>query len=702
MPRGTPDLSRTGTRQRRAIDPVGGDVELRRQLVEIGMATRGDLSNVNAVANQAGFVSIAESTVSFVESTNTVTITPVSGQFSYYSDGTLYTEGAALSAAPSSLVEGLTYFYLDAGSLETTTQLTGDIIATKALVAATYWDSSNVEVILFNDMRRTETSAHRPVPIGLRMRYYSELDVHITSINGTGNDEDNAELTIDSPSDVGIVYEGSRPHIVYEGTQVLNSAAAQIPTYYRTSAGWRRQNPESTQHVVTTGSGRAAWNEFNGTIWAASELDNGNMVLMHYLAIPHGDYPVICVMGINEYTGSVTEEDAAFEIDALHLNGLASLCPVWFMFASVLFQTDNSYTNTVKSRTISTTWGDYRDWRDYESIGASLINSTRAAEEAQTTADGAVTDAAAAQATADANTTAIAGKQDQAAILDNIVSTGLAKFAMWYGGAADSPSEVTATTSYGRSLLQLANVAALLAAGTPADLGAEPESNATKGHLFNHFNSGAASQMGFSSNTSGSGTAVAQGWEYVNTTNNWMGSIKVETGTTATGFASWHTGNNHLIFGQAHAFSVEGLIAVEVQSSASEEFTLWYGFADNVTSSTAPTRGAFFRYDRAATGDHNWRAVTRSGGVETVTDTGVAVTAGFTQTGVKLKVVVDLDGTEVRFYIADSLVATHTTNINTSGRHGYGGTILKSAGTTEVGAGWDWNDFWWSDADDLD
>lgn len=733
MPRGNPDLSRAGVGQRRPLSADRDDPQVRQQLVEIGMALQSDIEGLNSVSHVAGFETIADSTVTYNSLTNEVTITPVSADFSYYSDGELYTESAALAVAPGALVEGLTYFYLDAGTFVAATELTGDILATKAIVAATYWDASNNYVLVFNDLRRTEVGAYRPVQLGLRMRYLQELDIVHTSINGSGALDAHAELTIDGPGEKAICYEGSRPH---EFEMDLD----EIPVYYRTANGWREQ-VAGVHHVVTTGSGRIGWNEFNGTAWVVTEVGDGKYMLMHYLFLPDPANPVICVMGINEYDGTVGEEDAAFEIDALHLNGLASLCPVWFMFGSVLWQTDNTYANTVKARLISAgAWGNYRDWRDYESIGASLINSTRAAEAAQETADDAVVDAAAAQSAADAaqadantnatdistNATAITNKEDHHDLLTSLAGLSLTKFDMIYAGGATSWTNF-ASSSVGRSILGAATAAAvraitlaqaahatldllvaltvqtyglsLLEISDQPELHDEVQSTATRGTTFNNFMGAGSSQMLKGSSTSGSGTTVAQGWEWVNTTNNWLGAIKCETGTTSTGRAQFHTGNNLLNFGSM-AYLLETVISVEALSTVSEEFTTWWGFADNVTGGTLPTRGVFFRYDRLNEGT-NWQAVTRMGGTETATDTGIAVTAGFTQTGQRLKIVADADGGEIRFYIDGTLEATHTTNIPTS-RLGTIGKMEKSAGTTEIGCGWNWERFSWSDTDDLD
>ena len=79
------------------------------------------------------------------------------------------------------------------------------------------------------------------------------------------------------------------------------------------------------------------------------------------------------------------------------------------------------------------------------------------------------------------------------------------------------------------------------------------------------------------------------------------------------------------------------------------------GFETAQTASGDPTNGIFFR----ATNLGNWYAVTRSGGAETATDSGVAQSTTFHQ----FKILQNSVGTSVTFYIDGVLKATHTTNI---------------------------------------
>ena len=79
---------------------------------------------------------------------------------------------------------------------------------------------------------------------------------------------------------------------------------------------------------------------------------------------------------------------------------------------------------------------------------------------------------------------------------------------------------------------------------------------------------------------------------------------------------------------------------------------------------------------------------------ETVTDTGVAVTAGFTQAGQKPALPsVTLTEAKSASTSPNSLVATHTTNINTASRMGtIGQNGSRAPARLEVGTGWDWGE----------
>jgi hypothetical protein len=151
-----------------------------------------------------------------------------------------------------------------------------------------------------------------------------------------------------------------------------------------------------------------------------------------------------------------------------------------------------------------------------------------------------------------------------------------------------------------------------------------------------------------------------------NQTANQIGIAQYQTGTLATGWAMHITEQSanamQFQFGGG-TWMYESYIEVNTLSDATNRFRFISGFG-NVASSGTETNGAFFTYDEGGVSNGtiaspNWQCVTTVGAVRTLTTTSVAVTTTWT----KLRIIVNADATEVKFYIDGTLVATHTTNI---------------------------------------
>jgi len=99
------------------------------------------------------------------------------------------------------------------------------------------------------------------------------------------------------------------------------------------------------------------------------------------------------------------------------------------------------------------------------------------------------------------------------------------------------------------------------------------------------------------------------------------------------------------------------IFSIRNSQIANTDATLRIGFFYNMTSAIDPVVGIYFR----AIGTGNWFAITRMSDVETATNTGIAQTTTFKQ----FKIVSNVDGTSIDFYIDGVLKATHTTNIPT-------------------------------------
>jgi hypothetical protein len=169
------------------------------------------------------------------------------------------------------------------------------------------------------------------------------------------------------------------------------------------------------------------------------------------------------------------------------------------------------------------------------------------------------------------------------------------------------------------------------------------------------------------SSTGGVAASVARLNNFVpNQTANQIGIAQYQTGTSTTGWALHITEQSanamQFQFGGG-TWMYESYIQVDILSAATNRFRFISGFG-NVANSGAETNGAFFTYDEGGVSNGtiaspNWQCVTTVGAVRTLTTTSVAVTTTWT----KLRIIVNADATEVKFYIDGTLVATHTTNI---------------------------------------
>jgi hypothetical protein len=171
-----------------------------------------------------------------------------------------------------------------------------------------------------------------------------------------------------------------------------------------------------------------------------------------------------------------------------------------------------------------------------------------------------------------------------------------------------------------------------------------------------------------------------------------IGVVEMETGTDVNGHCTLRTEITSCDFGVG-TWTYEAVVAFTTASDAANEYVAVIGFADTHYQ-TEQTRGAYFLYDRAneAVGGANaanaqkWQCVTAYGGgagdrTLTLVDSPLIESVSWPNTGVyRLKIVANT--TSVLFYINDTLVATHTTDVPATGPGacGAGLSIHKTAG----------------------
>jgi hypothetical protein len=211
--------------------------------------------------------------------------------------------------------------------------------------------------------------------------------------------------------------------------------------------------------------------------------------------------------------------------------------------------------------------------------------------------------------------------------------------------------------------------------------------NRTQGvYYFEEFMGNQAGGFGTSystviSTTNGNASARTAG-----TTNrtNQQGIIQHQTGTGATNFAGYIYGS--ALYIGSGSISLETYITVETLSTITERFMFYFGYAAGSSNYLNIPNGIFFSYDEggvqfAGGATPNWKCYTRAAsGTVTLTTTSIPVVAA---QWYKLRIDVNAAGNSVTFYIDETLVATHTTNIpaTTTGMLIIS-LINKTAGTT--------------------
>jgi len=306
----------------------------------------------------------AGSTLSVNEGTRTFTITPDGADLHFYERGDKYE-----ITAPDSIVfsndEGEHWFYYADGVLTTTFNPSSaqkeSIILNNAFIAGVYWDTTNNEVVIdIQDERH-----------GISMSPYTHLYLHLTRgaqwISGFGLDDFNIDaggsLDVDAQFSVssGVYFDEDIDH-----NETGKAVGDTIPVVYIEGTSIVvREGTQAGFSVLNAPAGRLYYNDYNGGDWQLTEISDNDFVLYHIFGFNGQTVNTISVMGQNDYaTLGAARTGAATEIASLiSVLLLVEMIPI----ATVIYQTRNSYTNTVKARIRSTDDGaDYIDWRTTE------------------------------------------------------------------------------------------------------------------------------------------------------------------------------------------------------------------------------------------------------------------------------------------------------------------------------------------------
>ena len=313
----------------------------------------------------------------FDDATKTLTIEPRVGEssFSHWIKGTEYINTTADTFEITD-VEGTHFIYYNKGTIEevvnpSTTEVS-TVIHEMALISILYWDVSEQEAIYVGEERHginMDSSTHSYLHFLDGLRWQSGLGLNTMDVDGSGNDNTAAQFGID----IGGVYDED---IFQALSAVLNTAGC--PIYYLTGASdWNKYL--NTGYSVRTFDGtdatRLAFNEYTGGAWQLTEVTERDFVLCHIFATTEKDIPMIAFMGQAQYT-NLRKARAGAEVEILSLITDNTLSPEIRAIATIIFETQNAYSNDVKSRVRSTDDGDnYIDWRN-ETISRTAVSTS--------------------------------------------------------------------------------------------------------------------------------------------------------------------------------------------------------------------------------------------------------------------------------------------------------------------------------------
>lgn len=298
-----------------------------------------------------GHVDRTQSTMSFNESTRTLSISPVSGSFTVYVKGVKLEITTTLTSQIAD-TSGNYFFYIDAnGALQHYFGFNPLVLTDVAYTAFVHWNSTLNQAVAFGEERHGTvmdgvTHSYLHTTRGTQLVSGGAIDYTL----GTGLAEEDAQISIanmqvkDEDITANIAHSSS-PSSQFQ--QILNPIAY-LPVHYRDGSEWVRASANSYPMLV--GTNRAKYNSFNGSTWSLIEATANDKVLVSYVfATTNISEPVIVLLGQDQYD---TLEDA---------KSLAAWDQITFgdlpaqemkLLYLVFYQTNSGYSNTAKSKIV--------------------------------------------------------------------------------------------------------------------------------------------------------------------------------------------------------------------------------------------------------------------------------------------------------------------------------------------------------------
>jgi hypothetical protein len=340
-----------------------------------------DVANIYAIIKEPTGFPISggngESIYSIDDGYRRFTISPTGDSYDIYLRGTKHTISDTRSVIWDN-IEGIHFFYFDLYDVLKETHdemlIASLIKGDGVLVSYIYWDATNSVSLLLAEERH-----------GVQMDGATHAFLHTNFGAQYGSGGGLSSFTADGSGALATHAQFAAEHtVLYDEDLALNTATslqivtlpAEIPIYYRSGASgnWRRKTADTYPLIYsgtagyTGASGRCPYNQWTGTVWQLSEVDQGSFFLVHYYATGGTRQPIIGIQGQTQYSTVTAARAGAYTEIAAIQGVIRLLAKEEVKLGTVIYQTSSTYANVPKARIRTVdTGGNYIDFR-YSSV----------------------------------------------------------------------------------------------------------------------------------------------------------------------------------------------------------------------------------------------------------------------------------------------------------------------------------------------
>ena len=322
---------------------------------DILAAVDGILDVQQETSEPTGFINRTDSSISFDNLTRTFSITTTTG-YDYFIKGLKYNISTDKSITIPD-VDGSYFFYLDVTkTLSYVTAFDTTLLRDYVFIASVNWSTTQSKILGLAEERHGTTmdwATHSYLHnyVGARIRP-TDFTIGNFVLNGNGSNDTHCQAsfgngTLTDEDINSVITNSATPTLPFE--QIL-SPLAELPIMHKIGSSlWYLD--DATPNLVKEGTSRIQYNSFSGT-WSSVDVANTKYVAMWVFATNFMDSPIRILLGQRE---DLTLNDAIANntYEALNLTGLE--IQEYKILYRLIFQADDSYTNTLKARLVQVT-----------------------------------------------------------------------------------------------------------------------------------------------------------------------------------------------------------------------------------------------------------------------------------------------------------------------------------------------------------